>query len=203
MRADVAGWASRLDERIRGRGLDLSDIFLIPFDFTTMAPNHPETAGRRRGAQLFREMLELAARLRAPGMTTLPDVDWPHERHDQSLARAAAELGTRVEEARERDIRLSIEPHVGSVCGTPADTARLCELAPGLELTLDYTHSVSAAFRETDADPLLAHKIRPGTVFPKDDFLPHTSKANARTRRGIAFRRCSPSSCFPSMPRRA
>ena len=102
-------------------------------------------------------MLELTVRLGAPGLTMVPGIDFPHESHDESLARAAQELGRRAVEAREAGVRFSVEPHVGSVCGTPADVARLVELAPELELTLDYTHYVSQGFAEAELEPLLPH----------------------------------------------
>jgi sugar phosphate isomerase/epimerase len=158
IRDDIAGWAGRLEERIRGRGLEIADVFCIPWtDFTVMAPNNPDAAERERGTALFRDMLELTVRMGAPGLTMVPGLDWPHESHDESLARAAQELGRRAAEAREAGVRFSIEPHVGSVCGTPADVARIVELAPGLELTLDYTHYVSQGFSEAEIEPLVAH----------------------------------------------
>ena len=116
-----------------------------------MAPNNPDAAERERGTALFRDMLELTVRLGAPGLTMVPGVDWPHEDHDSSLERAARELGMRAAESRAAGVRFSIEPHVGSVCGTPEDVARLVELAPGLELTLDYTHYVSQGFNENSS----------------------------------------------------
>ena len=158
IREDIAGWAGRLEERIRGRGLEIADVFCIPWtDFEVMAPNNPDDAERERGTALFRDMLELTLRLGAPGLTMVPGLDWPHESHEQSLARAAQELGRRAAEAREAGVRFSIEPHVGSVCGTPADVARLVELAPALELTLDYTHYVSQGFSDAEIEPLVAH----------------------------------------------
>jgi sugar phosphate isomerase/epimerase len=87
----------------------------------------------------------------------VPGVDWPHEHHDSSLERAAQEPGRRAAESRAAGVRFSIEPHVGSVCGTPEDVARLVELAPGLELTLDYTHYVSQGFSEEQLEPLVRH----------------------------------------------
>jgi sugar phosphate isomerase/epimerase len=87
----------------------------------------------------------------------VPGLDWPHESHEESLTRAARELGLRADAARTAGVRFSIEPHVGSVCGTPEDVARLVELAPGLELTLDYTHYVSQGFSEAEIEPLLRH----------------------------------------------
>ena len=158
IRDDIPGWAGRLEERIRGRGLEIADVFCIPWtDFATMAPNNPDDAERDRGTALFRDMLDLTVRIGAPGLTMVPGIDWPHESHDESLARAARELGRRAHEARNRGVRFSIEPHVGSVCGTPSDVARLVELAPGLELTLDYTHYVSQGFSDADVEPLVAH----------------------------------------------
>ena len=133
-------------------------MFCIPWtDFAVMAPNNPDAAERERGTALFRDMLELTVRIGAPGLTMVPGIDWPHESHDESLARAAEELGRRAAEARAAGVRFSIEPHVGSVCGTPEDVARLVELAPGLELTLDYTHYVSQGFADADVEPLVAH----------------------------------------------
>ncbi len=158
IRDDIPAWAGKLEERIRGRGLEIADVFCIPWtDFAVMAPNNPDAAERERGTALFRDMLELTVRLGAPGLTMVPGLDWPHESHDASLARAAEELGRRADEARSRGVRFSVEPHVGSVCGTPADVARLVELAPGLELTLDYTHYVSQGFADADVEPLVAH----------------------------------------------
>lgn len=158
IRGDIPGWAGRLEERIRGRGLEITDVFCIPWtDFAVMAPNNPDAVERERGTALFRDMLELTVRLGAPGLTMVPGLDWPHESHGESLARAAEELGRRAAEAREAGVRFSIEPHVGSVCGTPEDVARLVELAPGLELTLDYTHYVSQGFADADVEPLVAH----------------------------------------------
>ena len=158
IRDDIAGWAGRLEERIRGRGLEIADVFCIPWtDFAVMAPNNPDAGERERGTALFRDMLELTVRLGAPGLTMVPGLDFPGETHDASLARAADELGRRAEEAHARGVRFSIEPHVGSVCGTPADVARLVELAPGRELTLDYTHYVSQGFSDADVEPLVAH----------------------------------------------
>ena len=158
IRDDIPGWAGRLEERIRGRGLEIADVFCIPWtDFTVMAPNNPDAAERERGTELFRDMLDLTVRMGAPGLTMVPGLDWPHESHDESLARAAEELGRRTSIAREAGVRFSIEPHVGSVCGTPEDVARLVELAPGLELTLDYTHYVSQGFADGDVEPLVAH----------------------------------------------
>jgi sugar phosphate isomerase/epimerase len=155
---DVAGWAGRLEERVRGRGLEFADIVCIAAtEYEPLALNHPDAGERLAGRALFADMLELTARLGSPGLTMLPGIDWPGEDHETSLARAAAELRTRVALAQERGVPYSIEPHLGSVCHTPADVLWLCEQAPGLTVTLDYTHYVAANLPETDIDPLLPY----------------------------------------------
>ncbi len=154
---DVARWAGRVEERVCSRGLEFADVVCIPGDdYATMALNHPDPDEQKRSAAFFDDMLDFTARLGAPGLTMLPGIDWPGESHEESLARAAQALPRRVSAARERGIGYSIEPHLGSVCQTPADVAQLCEAVPGLELTLDYTHFVAQGFGESEIDPLLA-----------------------------------------------
>jgi sugar phosphate isomerase/epimerase len=158
VRADIPAWAERLEGRIGDHGLELADVFVIPWtDFRRLAPNHPDRAERDESWALFRDMLELAARLRSPGMTILPGIDWEEESHETSLVRAADELGRRVEEARERSVRLSIEPHLGSVASTPQRALELLERTPGLELTLDYSHFVYQDIPQDEIDPLVPH----------------------------------------------
>jgi sugar phosphate isomerase/epimerase len=155
---DVPLWASRLDERVRGRGLEFADVVAIPTtEYGTLALNHPDPAERERSMEFFRSMLDLTARLDAPGLTMLPGIDWPHESHEESLARAAGELRSRVDEAHARGVPFSAEPHIGSVCQAPADVAWLCETVPGLQLTLDYTHFVALGFPEEEGDQLVAY----------------------------------------------
>lgn len=154
---DVARWAGRLEERVRSRGLEFADVVCIPADdYATIAMNHPDPAEQERSFAFFEDMLELTARLGAPGLTMLPGIDWPHEAHEDSLARVAHALPRRIEAAKDKGVDYSIEPHLGSVCQTPADVAWLCDAAPGLELTLDYTHFIAQGFEEVEVDPLLA-----------------------------------------------
>jgi sugar phosphate isomerase/epimerase len=158
VRKDVAGWAGRLAERVRGRGLEIADVFVIPWsDFEEMAPNHPDVEQRRRASELFADMLELAVRLEASGMTILPGIDFAGESHSTSLQRACEELAWRVAQAADRGVRLSVEPHLGSVAADPSDALRLVEGTPGLTLTLDHGHFVAGGYVETVVDPLLPY----------------------------------------------
>ncbi len=154
VRSDVASAAARIRADVAGAGLRVSDVFVIPWtDLETMAPNHPDAEERARSRALFRDMLELAVRLESPGLTILPGIEWPGDAG--SFARAAEELAWRAEEARREGLRFSVEPHVGSVAPTPALARRLVEAAPGLEVTLDYSHFVRQGLGEQEADVLI------------------------------------------------
>lgn len=156
--SDPVQWAGRLEERVCSRGLSFADVFFIPEGFpASMAPNHPDRAEVEAGRDMFRKMVDFAVRVGSPGITMLPGIEWSHENLDDSIARAALELRTRVSEAHERGIRLSIEPHNGSICSHPSNALRLCEQVPGLELTVDYSHYVSQGFPEVDIEPLLGY----------------------------------------------
>jgi sugar phosphate isomerase/epimerase len=155
VRGNVAGAADRIGADLRETGLAPSDVFVIPWsDLETMAPNHPDGAERERSRALFRDMLELAVKVGAPGLTILPGIHWPGESHEDSLQRAAEELGWRAEQAQGEGLRFSVEPHVGSIVETPELAVRLLEAAPGLEVTLDYSHFVRQGLPEEQADVL-------------------------------------------------
>ena len=154
VRDDIAGAAARIGADVAAVGLKVSDLFVLPWtDLETMAPNHPDAEERERSRALFGDMLELAVRLEAPGLTILPGIDWPDD--PASFDRAVEELGWRAGQARREGLRFSVEPHVGSVVATPALARSLAEAAPGVEMTLDYSHFVRQGLAEEDADVLI------------------------------------------------
>jgi sugar phosphate isomerase/epimerase len=158
VRDDLDGWIERLRERLQRHELELADLFVIPWtDFEHLAPNHPHPDQRTASRQLFEEMSEMAAALGAGGMTFLPGVHWDSEPWEASFERAVEELSWRVERARAKNLRVSIEPHFGSIVQTPETALGLVEGVPGLELTLDYTHFIYQGIPEGQVDPLLRH----------------------------------------------
>jgi sugar phosphate isomerase/epimerase len=158
VRDDIPAAAARITRGLAERGLAVSDLFCIPWtDFERFAPNHPEAEEQERSRALFSDMLELAERIEAPGLTMLPGIDWPGESHGDSFDRAVEELADRAAQARARGVRFSIEPHFGSIAQQPTEARRLCEQAGGLELTLDYSHFVYQGFHEDEIEPLVAH----------------------------------------------
>jgi sugar phosphate isomerase/epimerase len=159
IRTDPAAAAADIGRRIRKRGLEVSDVFVIPWtDFVRFAPNHPDAEERRASRALFTDMFKFARLLRAPGITLLPGIDFDAcGGHEASLRLAAEELQWRAEQLTSAGMRFSVECHMGSVAATPADVLKLVGLAPDLQLTLDYTHFIAPGFEQPEIDRLLPY----------------------------------------------
>jgi sugar phosphate isomerase/epimerase len=156
--ADPARAAGDLRTVLDALELTVADVFLIPWtDFETLAPNHPAPDERARSRAMFETVVAFATELRAPGITLLPGIFWPLESETDSLARAAAELGWRAERAARDQLRVSVEPHVGSLIQSPALAEELLSRTPGLELTLDPSHFVFQGLDQADWIGLLPH----------------------------------------------
>jgi len=111
----------RIRKALDQRGLELADFFVIPWtDFETLAPNHPDESQRKDARALFTDMVTLASRLGARGMTLLPGIHWAGESWETSFARTVEELTWRLGVAREHGLRFSVEAHLGAVAAAPA-----------------------------------------------------------------------------------
>ena len=155
IRGDIPAAARSLGQAIRNRGLEISDVFCIPWtDFSVFAPNHPNAKERLASRALFEDLLEFILRIDAPGLTIVPGLDFAALGHDASLALAAEELQWRAERLAAEGRRFSVECHIGSVAASPDDVLRLVQLAPGLKLTLDYTHFIAPGYPQLEIDRL-------------------------------------------------
>ncbi len=153
---DVPVLGRRLRTRLADHGLRMGDLFAMPdIGFVALAVNHPDRAERARSRAWFQLIVELAGEFGVDGVTTVPGVDFEGVAHDDSLRRASDELAARAQLCASARLRLSVEPHIGSVIATPADTIRLVDITPGLELTLDYSHFAMQGFDPADLDPIL------------------------------------------------
>lgn len=156
VRADIPFWAGRLVERIESHGLELADVFPIAsMDLAAMAPNHPDAAERAASTTFFEEMIDFTVRTGIDGLTILPGMPFPDEPWEASFERACEELARRVDTARASGLRLSIEPHHGSIVETPETAAQMLAAVPGLELTLDYGHFTEQGIADDRVEPLL------------------------------------------------
>ena len=147
-------------------GLAIADVFLIPSpDLEAMAPNHPDPAVRAASLECYTRTLAFATALGAPGVTVLPGVCFADDTTEQAIARAAEDLGARVELAQSFGLELSVEGHVGSCVETPRHFMELLKQTPGLNATLDPAHYTYAGFSASDLKPLLARtrhvQVRP------------------------------------------
>lgn len=163
----VALAAGAVRERIESRGLAVADVFAIPFtDFETMSANNPDPAQQARSLEFFADAVEFAASVGAPGLTTLPGVQFAGDTFDAAMQRSAEGLRRRVEVAASRNLATSVEPHTGSLIDTPEKTLTLLDQVPGLHITLDYAHYVYGGVAQSDIDPLLRYarhlQCRPG-----------------------------------------
>ena len=154
---DVEGWADRVAGILAATDLVAADVFLIPgSNFESLAPNHPDPTVREQNRAMFDCAVDFASRIGAPGITTLPGIVWERETRSESIARSASELEVRAVAAADAGLRLSVEPHIGSVLSTTADVQRFLEQAPSVELPLDYGHVVCQDIAQVDVEPLLA-----------------------------------------------
>jgi sugar phosphate isomerase/epimerase len=163
----VPAAAGAVSERVAGRGLQVADVFAIPWtDFQTMSVNNPDPAQQQRSQEFFADAVEFARIVGSPGLTTLPGVLFADDTFDDALARSADGLRRRVETAQAAGLAVSVEPHTESLIDTPEKTAQLLDAVPGLRITLDYAHYVFGGVPQSEIDPLLPHarhlQIRPG-----------------------------------------
>jgi sugar phosphate isomerase/epimerase len=155
--ADMAGAARRVREAVDG--LTVSDFFVHPGGgfHAELSLNTPDAARRAEARDWFLRMLAFANAIGARGVTVMPGPHWPTETRQSSLSRAADELAWRVEQAHAAGLELSTEPHTQSVIDAPELALELVERAPGLALTVDYSHFVHDGYDDDAIEPLLAH----------------------------------------------
>lgn len=153
---DVRGSARELAGKLGDRGLAPADIFLQTApDFTSVAPNHPESGVRGRARDLFSRAVEFATECGARHVSALPGVHFDGIPEADSLGRCRDELAWRRETALARGVTFGVEAHVGSIVPTPGAVAALVRAVPGLTLTLDYTHFTRGGVADSEVEPLI------------------------------------------------
>lgn len=153
---DLSG--TQLRTQLDDLGLVAADIFLqMDPDFSPWAINHPDAGRRAHARDWFLRTLDYARAAGARHVTALPGVTFAEENAEDSWARAVEELSWRVEEAGRHGITFGVEPHVGSLVSDPQAAVALVQAAPGLTLTVDYTHFIRLGMADADVEPLLAY----------------------------------------------
>ena len=158
VRQDIPMWSGVLMERLDRAGLEIADFFLHPWsDPQVMAMNNPDPKQTEDSRALFSDMLEMARRLEANGITTLPGVPFDGQDWDDAMSRSSEELQWRVDQAGGHGIELSVEGHIGSIVDTPEKLMQLVDRTPGLKITLDYGHFTYAGIPDSEVEPLIEH----------------------------------------------
>lgn len=138
--------------------LEVADVFLqCHLDSDAQAINHPQKAIRKHTLDWYKKTLTYAKLCKAKHITILPGVHFPNEDYETSFERTKKELKLRMELAQEKDIIMSIEPHLGCIVDTPKMAERLVEELPGLTLTLDYTHFAKIDLPDCEVEPLMKY----------------------------------------------
>jgi len=154
--ADPKGFTRRLKSELRHSRLLVSDVFLqVGPEPSIAAANDPDPRVRARNRKMFLLALYLCSAIDCAHLTGLPGVRHPDipEADDLALAREVAAWRQHV--AADAGVKYAIEPHIGSICADVVNTRDFVESVPGLTLTLDYGHFVTAGTPCSEIHPLL------------------------------------------------
>jgi sugar phosphate isomerase/epimerase len=160
--ADPEGAAAGLD------GLTVSNLYwLFGADIVQNAVSDP--AAKARNESEFAQVCRFARAAGCPSIFVLPGVTGPG-----AFEAAAAGLRGLVTVAQAHGVMLTVEPHVGGLLTSPAETLRMLAAAPGLKLALDYAHFTCMGYRQDEIDVLATHaghvhmrQARPGALQAK------------------------------------
>lgn len=138
--ADPAAQAERVNGLLRENGLRCLDVFATT---SSLAPlNVDDRSVHQDNLRDTVALCDFAVRVGSPGLSVLPGLISPDESQAAALDRSISALRDHVAIAKDHGLRLSYEPHVGSVTPDPVSTRHLTESVPGLTLALDPSHFV-------------------------------------------------------------
>ena len=157
--ADPAGVARRIQQATGRCGLAVSDLFpSFGQGFADRPINDPDPSVRTANRRRFEAFVETARSIGSPGITLLPGVLHPELGVEDSLELSAAAFRECLPIAQEAGLRLSFEGHIGSIVDTPELALSLVDRAPGLTVTLDYSHFIAQ-----NISPERIHLLIPST----------------------------------------
>lgn len=165
--ANVSEEAARLNQVKTETGITFVDAF--PHLAPSFSTNHPDPAVRAEHRAQMAAFLDFAVEIGLAGVTFSPGRYWPDQTPAADFEHGAVELRYLVAEGSRRGLHIRIEPHIESVTWTPDLTLQMLAAAPGLSLTLDYSHFIFHALPEEQIarlDPYATHwharQARPG-----------------------------------------
>jgi sugar phosphate isomerase/epimerase len=171
-KARVLADPERAAADVKARGIQGANLYwLFGGGLADRALTDPST----RAANLadFAAVCRFAAAAGIPSVFVLPGVMDTRPR-EQAIAESAESLRALLSIANDHGLTLTVEPHVGGLLASPADTLALLEQAPGVKLALDYAHFACMGFPQEAIDPLAPfaghvhlRQARPGALQAK------------------------------------
>lgn len=116
--------------------------------------NHPEDAVRETLQSLFPGLVRFAWLAGFRSVMLIPGIVHPSMGKERSFELSAKILRKLVRISEDAGVYLNIEPCEPSVAETPENAMHLCEVVPGLGLTLDYSHFIDPGFDPANVEPL-------------------------------------------------
>lgn len=156
--ASPRAFTKKLQYDLKRSELQVSDLFLqTGLDPVVSAANDSSLAVRSRNHKIFLLALDLCAALGCTHLTSLPGVWHKGTKKIGDQALAVEEACWRQQAASDAGVSYSIEPHIGSICSDIPSTRAFLGSVPGLTLTLDYGHFVSANMESRAVHSLLPY----------------------------------------------
>ncbi len=123
----------------------VSDVFVqVGVDPSEYAVNDPSPTVRERSRDTFAHALDFCVALGCSHLTGLPGVFHAEASRELDWDLAVEEASRRVRECTDAGVCYGIEPHLDSICAEVDSVRLLLDAAPGLTLTLDYGHFITA-----------------------------------------------------------
>jgi sugar phosphate isomerase/epimerase len=123
------------------------------------------------------DFLQVCRFARAAGATSifvLPGVTRPGLTREDGLHQSMQAARGLLSIAQAHGVILTVEPHIGGLLASPADTLAYLDGVPGLKLALDHAHFIAMGFPQEKVDVLIPHaghvhlrQARPGALQAK------------------------------------
>ncbi len=119
--------------------------------------NTPDSAQRRRTAQLFPGLCRFAAAAQFASILLIPGPVHPRLGRRRSIDLSVSALRELASIAADHALRLHVEADVDSCCNTPETADELCRRTQDLYLTLDYSHFICQGIAAERVERLHPH----------------------------------------------
>jgi sugar phosphate isomerase/epimerase len=139
--------------------LELEEVFLCPVfvEGKRVEVSNPDPAVRKALLENFRRICAFAGGAGFRSIMAVPGTPQEGIGDEEAWANAVETLREMTKITSDNGIRLSTEPHAGSLIHQPPAAMRMADEVPGLTYTVDYAHWVAKGMKQEDAYCLHEH----------------------------------------------